>query len=381
MVEAVFWLSLVTLVYAYIGYPVLLALLAALRARPIDKKEITPRVSMVIPVYNEARVIRQKLENCLAQDYPPEKLQIIVVSDASTDTTRDIVSAYADRGVVYLELPQRQGKEAGQNLAVSNAEGEVIVFSDASIMLDKQALRQMVANFHDETVGCVSGEDRSVSSNQALPEESEGLYVRYEMLIRRLETRLASIVGASGCFYGVRRHLCAPLPVSIPRDFVAPLEVQERGFRSISEPQAIAFVKTVANPRDEFPRRIRTATRGLGGLLYKRHLLGLHRYGLFALMLFSHKLLRFLAPVFMIVLLISNALLFTRPLYQGFAILQGIFYGLACVGYCLAARNRASKLFSFPFYFVMVNLAILIAWYRLLSGKQYATWSPSKRRI
>ncbi|MFQ5853050.1 MAG: glycosyltransferase family 2 protein [Candidatus Binatia bacterium] len=378
--EAIFWLSAAGLFYTFIGYPLMMAIMAWARPRSMLKKAVTPKVSLVVTAHNEEVVIREKIENGLALDYPRERLEIIVASDCSTDRTNQIVSEYASKGVRLAVLDERKGKTAAQNLAVSKADGEIIVFSDASTLLHPDAIRKMAQNFGDPTIGCVSGEDKSINSRDGRRIEDEGLYVRYEMLIRRWESRVGSIVGASGCLYGVRRSLWRQPEEFLVVDFTTPLDVREQGFRILAEPEAVAYVKTVASSGEEFARRVRTASRGQLGLLYKRQLLNPFRFGFFSIQLFSHKLLRFCAPILLILLLIANGSLVSESvIYAVSMALQGAFYATAWIGFLLKDRPNRIRVFSLPFYFVMVNWAILVAWTRVFLGKTDAMWIPSRR--
>ena len=378
--EALFWLSAFGVFYAFAGYPLTIGLLAWVSPKPVKKDGIAPKVSVIICAYNEEAVIGEKIENSLALDYPKEQIEIIVASDCSTDRTDQIVSEYAGRGVRLLTLTERKGKTAAQNLAVTRAEGEIIVFSDASILLEPDSIRNLVRNFSDPAVGCVSCEDKTVSIRDGKAVEDEGLYVKYEMLLRRWESSFGSLVGASGCFYGLRKPLWRHPEDFLVVDFTTALDVREQGYRTVSEPEAIAYVKTVASSDKEFARRVRTATRGLVGLLHKRRLLNPFRFGFFSFQLFSHKLLRFLAPFLLILLMIANvALVSEGALYVGVLAVQGAFYAGACVGFFLKEKPDAPRAFSFPLYFVMVNWAILVAWVRVMQGKTDATWAPTRR--
>jgi cellulose synthase/poly-beta-1,6-N-acetylglucosamine synthase-like glycosyltransferase len=378
--EALFWLSVFGAFYAFVGYPLTIGLLARVSPKPVKKDGIAPKVSVIICVYNEEAVMREKIENSLVLDYPKDRLEIIVASDCSTDRTDQIVSEYEERSVRLLTLPERKGKTAAQNLAVTRAEGEIIVFSDASILLEPDSIRNLVRNFSDPTVGCVSCEDKTVSIRDGKAVEDEGLYVRYEMAVRRWESRLGSIVGASGCFYGLRKTLWRHPEDFLVVDFTTALDVREQGYRTVSEPEAVAYVKTVASPEKEFARRVRTATRGLVGLIHKRRLLNPFRFGFFAFQLASHKLLRFLAPFMLIFILLSNVMLVGIDLiYVWILALQAVFYTNACVGLLFKDRSELPRVFSFSLYFLMVNGAILVAWARVFRGKTDTTWAPTQR--
>jgi cellulose synthase/poly-beta-1,6-N-acetylglucosamine synthase-like glycosyltransferase len=378
--EVLFWCSLFFVVYAFVGYPITIGLLAHMFPSPVARGDCRSKVILVICAYNEESVIREKIENSLALDYPKQQLEVVVVSDCSSDKTDQIVSEYEADGVRLLRLPERRGKTAAQNLAVANAKGEIVVFSDASILLEEQSIRNLVRNFADPTVGCVSCEDKAISMRDGKVVEDEGLYVRYEMAVRRWESRFGSIVGASGCFYGLRRGLWRQPDDFLVVDFTTALDIKEQGYRTVSEPQAVAYVKTVASPDKEFARRVRTATRGLVGLWHKRLLLNPLEFGAFSFQVFSHKLLRFLAPFFLILTLVSNTMLVGASYgYAGLLLVQAIFYGSAFAGYALNGRAELPRVLSFPLYFVMVNWAILVAWARVFQGKTDTMWTPTQR--
>jgi cellulose synthase/poly-beta-1,6-N-acetylglucosamine synthase-like glycosyltransferase len=377
-----FWSSVILLLYTFVGYPLMIAVLALVRPRTmqIQKTGFLPTVSFIIAAHNEEAIIGEKIRNCLALDYPQEKLQVIIASDCSSDRTDEIVAQYKNTGVELVRLTERGGKIAAQNLAASTAKGEILTFSDSSTMLHPSSLKKMVRNFADGMVGCVSGEDKSVSTNRGRPED-EGLYVKYEMAIRRWESKLGSIVGASGCFFSLRRNLWTPQAEFHAEDFSIPLAIREQGFRTITEPQAVVYVKTVTSADSEFARRVRAATHGLAGLLWKKRLLNPFRFGFFSIQLISHKILRFVVPFVLIVTFITNAMLVqTGFLYALLFILQVAFYACAGIGFLLRDRLEKPRIVSFPFYFVIVNAAILTAWWRIIQGQRTATWEPSLRR-
>jgi len=380
LLDHAFWVSALILVYTFAGYPLVMFLASAMFPRPVGKARITPMVSLIIAAHNEEKGIREKIENSLALDYPPERRQIIVASDCSTDRTDQIVREYSGRGVELVRLPERLGKVPAQNLAVTKAQGDILFFSDATILLPPDALAKMVRNFADLAVGCVSCEDKSISVKDGRRVEDEGLYVKYEMLLRRWESGVGSIVGASGCFFGIRKELWTQPDDFLAEDFAMPLNIREQGFRTVSEPEAIAYVKAVPSAGAEFARRVRTATHGLMGLFFKRHLLNPFRFGFFSVQLFSHKVLRFTVPVFMSIILVANLFLVARGnLYLGIFALQICFYLGAGAGYLLRSSRYRPRIASFPFYFVMVNVAIALAWVRVLQGRRHASWMPSQR--
>lgn len=285
--------------YTYALYPGLLRVVGARKGplEPPADPDVWPTVSVSLPAYNEEHQIAETLESLLSLDYPRDRIQILVVSDASTDRTDDLVRAYSDRGVELLRIPERRGKGAAETAATPHLTGEIVVNTDASIRIVPDALKPLIRQFSDPEVGLASGRDISVAPGVENTNKGESKYVGYEMAIRDLETRVGSIVGASGCFYTIRHHLHrAPLPVSLSRDFAAALHCRERGHRAVSVPEAICYVPRAGSLRQEYRRKVRTITRGQQTLLHKRNLMNPFRYGLFAWMLFSHKTCRWLVP-------------------------------------------------------------------------------------
>src|ERR1044071_4053683 len=264
LARVVFALALGLCVYTYLGYPALLKLLSlrARRRRTLRMAPIFPRISIVLPVYNEAAVIAATLERILAIDYPADRRQILVVSDASTDGTDEIVARFADRGVELLRLLQRQGKTAAENAARRLLTGEIIVNTDASVRIHPAAIKHLIAAFGDGSVGVASARDVSVANLEEQANRGEAAYVGYEMWIRDMETAVGGIVGASGCLYAIRAQLHAyPVPDGLSRDLAAALTARAHGWRAVSVPEAICYVPRGASLRQEYRRKVRTVTR------------------------------------------------------------------------------------------------------------------------
>jgi len=373
---ATFWVALAFVAYAYAGYPLLLAALARLSGRPVDKRAITPPLTVIITAYNEEARLAAKLDNTLALDYPPGQLQIIVASDCSSDATDDIVRGWAGRGVELVRSPERRGKEHAQKLALEHARGEVVVFTDAAAVLDPQVLRQLAANFADASVGCVSTEDRVLQEGGSVAGES--FYVRYEMLLRRLETRLRSVVGLSGSCFAARREVCREFSETLPSDFNTLLGAVRAGLRGVSDPEAICYYRSVSGER-EFQRKVRTIVRGLTGLFANADLLNPLRYGLFSLELASHKLCRWSVPFALCAALAANAwLAMASHFYAALLVLQLAFYVLALLG--ARSRKLARQVaVKVPLFFVTVNTSIFLAWVKFLRGERIVAWQPSQR--
>jgi cellulose synthase/poly-beta-1,6-N-acetylglucosamine synthase-like glycosyltransferase len=369
--------------YTYLGYAAILKLLSLLprtrRARRASSG--WPRISIALPVYNEAGVIAGTLERILALDYPADRRQILVVSDASSDRTDEIVSGYAARGVELLRLPRREGKTAAENAAGPHLTGEIIVNTDASVRIDPAAVRHLVAAFADPSVGLASGRDVSVANLETAANVGEQAYVGYEMWVRDLETKVHGIVGASGCLYAIRAGLhMGHVPDALSRDFAAALTTREHGLRAVSVADAICFVPRSASLRQEYRRKVRTITRGLGTLAYKRALLNPLRSGTFAWMLFSHKVCRWLVPWALLVVLAALGLQASASGWARAALAAGGALGvLAGIGWLWPEGVPLPRLLALPVYVVAGNVAVLHAWLRVLTGRLAPVWEPTRR--
>jgi len=372
-----FWLSFGVVVYIYAGYPLLVWLLGRLWGRPVRKRQTQPSVSIVIAAYNEEAAIARTIQNKLDLDYPKEKLEIIVVSDGSTDRTDKLARQFAPLGVVVLRQQPRNGKSAALNLAAEHARGDVLVFSDANSIYEATAVRHLVANLTDPSVGYVTGTLAYLSSTQSMTADGCGLYMKYENFVRRSETRTGSIVGVNGGIDAMRRSLYQALkPDDLP-DLVLPLSVVERGYRVVYEPSAMLAETPLGSPRDEYRMRVRVSLRALWTVVEMRNLLNVRRFGFYALQLVSHKLLRYLAFAFMLLLYGASLWLWrVTPLY-GFALaVQTVGVLLAVVGFYAARNNAPNRLFAVPFYFVLVNCAALHACWRFLNRERPRVWTP-----
>lgn len=375
-----FWICLGLILYIYAGYPVIVFLLAIVLDRKVRKADIETGITVVIAAFNEEREIQDTVENKLAQDYPSDRLQVIVVSDGSTDRTDEIVLRLAERNegrLRFLRQEPRQGKTQALNLALRHATTDLVVFSDANSIYSPRALRALVRSFADPSVGYVTG--RMVYTNPAAAGigEGSGTYMSYENTLRTLETRLGSIVGVDGGIDAIRRELYVPMrPDQLP-DFALPLSVVERGKRVVYEPGAVVYEPGLADAKAEFGMRVRVALRALWVLYDKRSLLNPLRYPLFSWQLISHKVLRYAAFAPLAGVLLFNLLLAGQhPLYTGFLALQLAACSLAALGHALRrAPVNASKLLV-PYYFVILNAACAIAFWKFLTGRKMVLWTP-----
>jgi glycosyltransferase involved in cell wall biosynthesis len=369
--------------YAYVGYPLILWLVATARReadRVRSESTVWPYVTVTVPVYNGASSIRATLDRLLELDYPDEKLQILVISDASNDGTDEIVRSLGGRGVELLCMPERRGKTVAENAALSAARGEILVNVDSTILVPVDSLKRLVRVFEDPTIGVASGRDVSVGDSDDEGTPAESGYVGYEMWIRDLETRVGSIVGASGCFYGSRRCIHAkPLPPSLSWDFASALNARTQGYRSVSVREAICVVPRAAQIRTELKRKVRTMARGLSTLFHYRELMNPFEYGSFALMLVSHKLLRWIPYLLAPIAYAALCLLAVESV--GARVLLGMSSVGLLAGFVGIRRSNGglSKPLALAGFIVAVFSAGFLAWWAALRQSQMATWDPTPR--
>ncbi|MEO5823713.1 MAG: glycosyltransferase family 2 protein [Vicinamibacteraceae bacterium] len=375
ILTSLFWIGVAGVLYPYFGYPFALWLLGKVVGRrdTAIAGEALPGISMIIPVHNEASRVGRKIVNTAALDYPADRLEVLFISDGSTDQTVPMIRAAATPNMRIVELPVRGGKAAGLNAGLANASHDVLVFSDASIELEPGSLQQIVRRFQDPAIGCISGEDRIAESG------GEAMYGRYELLLRRLESDVHSIVGASGSFYAQRKAICAPFTEGMAPDFLSVLRTVQQGYRAVTEANAVGTMTSVKDPRQEFERKVRTLIRGMTTLFAHAGVLNPFRYGLFAFSMVSHKLMRWLAPIFLILVLLAPIGLLESPFYLAVFAAQIAFYLLALAALWQVAGLERLFVGKVALYFASVNLAILVAWVRYAQGVRQELWTPSHR--
>jgi glycosyltransferase involved in cell wall biosynthesis len=375
--QLIFWSSFVALLYSYVGYAIVLVLLSRLRGRGVKSEDFTPTISFIITAYNEERDLAAKLRNTLALDYPKDKFEIIVASDCSSDRTDEIARSFANEGVRLHRQLERLGKTAAQNRAVELATGDVILFSDATTLYRPDVLRVISRNFADETIGCVAGQLIYVDPSNSSVGKGAVSYWNYEVFLKRHESNVRSLIGVSGCLYAVRRSAYVPLYHEACSDFIIATKMVEQGLRTIYEPDAICEEETNSRADKEFRMRVRVITQTYNDLWRHRHIFNPFRYGVYALQLFSHKVMRYLVPVFLAMLFISSLVLATRSLFFAFVlVLQLAGYAAALVGYLLERTGLRGGLISLPHYFLLANLAAVVAFYEFVRGERYAKWEP-----
>jgi glycosyltransferase involved in cell wall biosynthesis len=379
MVELILWTSLFLVFYVYAGYPLAVLALSRLRNQQVRKSTIEPSVTILISAYNEEEAIGATIGNKHALDYPPENLEILVISDGSIDGTDAIVGRFADRNVRLLRQEPRAGKTSALNMAVPLAKGEIIVFSDANSIYAPDALRKLVTNFSDPHVGYATGKMIYANPDGTTIGEGCSAYMKYENWLREIETRIGSVVGVDGGIDAMRKALYRPMnPDQLP-DFVQPLKVVEQGYRVVYEEEALLWESSLKESRDEYRMRVRVSLRALWALFDMRKLLAPWRNPLFAWQLWSHKVLRYLCFLFLVTAYVSNALLIGKSyLYQAVFSMQNIAYVVAIVTPILERNGIRSRIFTFARYFLLLNLSAAHAFGKFISGKKQIMWTPRK---
>jgi cellulose synthase/poly-beta-1,6-N-acetylglucosamine synthase-like glycosyltransferase len=381
-VEFIFWTAVVAIAYTYAGYPLLLMLLSRFRGKPVRRRDFTPPVTVIIAAYNEERDIAQKLQNTLALNFPTEKLEILVTSDCSTDRTDEIVRSFANRGVRLHRQEERHGKTAAQNAAVEKASGEILLFSDATTHYQPDVLRRLIPSFADGTVGCVTG--NVVYSHDADSSVSHGTrsYWNYEFLLKKHESAITSLIGVCGCMYAVRKSAYVPLYNEACSDFLVATTMVRQGLRAVYEPDAVCVEEPNAKGSKELAVRVRIITQTLADLWRNRDVLNPFRKGFYAVQLLSHKVMRYLVPLFLIVLFVTSAVLAWRSLFYAAVFLAQVAFYLAAAASALMVRvGINSRFLALPQYFVITNVACLLALIKLIRGERYVRWEPVRERV
>ncbi len=380
--QVLFWMLMGAVFWTYAGYPCLLAMLALVPRRRLAAAPIEPTVTVIVSAYNEQKHIAQKLINTLELNYPKEKLEVIVASDCSTDQTHSIVEQFRDQGVKLVILPRRQGKTAAQNAAVEEATGEILVFTDATTILQTDAIRVLVQGFANPRVGCVDAPHKSVSQAGTVVGRGGHAYRSYESKIKELEARVNSLIGVTGCLYAVRRSLYEPIDPDLISDFIIASKIYSKGCISISISSRGIDTQEIAHEdvSREFEMRVRIVIRSIHGLVREARMLNPFRYGFFSFQLLSHKVMRYLVPEFLLgTLLLSLALARSDSSWAGlYGLLfagQLALYFAAFLGWLSLRFKIPAPFLHIPFYFVISNLAALWGSLEYLRGERKITWT------
>jgi len=386
--EYIFIVSCSVVLYNYAGYAFLAALFNTLSRKIPPGNPVpdpyTPGISFIVAAYNEENLIRQKILNSLAQDYPPEKLELIFVTDGSSDHTPSIVAQYPS--VRLLHDPLRQGKSVAVNRAVAIATQEILVFSDANTTLNKEAVLRIASHYRDAKVGGVAGEKKVIGSpGRDAAGEGEGLYWKYESRLKKIDSDFYSVVGAAGELFSLRKDMYEPIPPdTILDDFVLSLKTAQKGFRIVYEPGAFAMELPSFSLADEQKRKIRIAAGGFQSIVMLRSLLLFWRHPRLSFLYLSHRVLRWtLSPLCLILAFISNLILCFQPDNHLFKVLFGLqlaFYAMALLSRIPAlVNNRYGKIFRIPYYFTFMNVSVILGFFRFLKGGQSAAWEKARR--
>jgi cellulose synthase/poly-beta-1,6-N-acetylglucosamine synthase-like glycosyltransferase len=377
-----FWFAGIFVLYSYLGYPIVLKLLSFFKSarRPMNSPAGDLTVTLLISAYNEQAVIEEKILNSLSLNYPASLLEIIVVSDGSTDSTCEIVSRYANRGVKLVHYEGRIGKTACLNYAVLDAKGEIIVFSDGNSQYDKDAIQQLMKHFADPRIGFVTGRTIYLSAKLHGISEPIGWYSKIEQWTKALESKIGSCIGADGAIFAIRKALYQPLKSVDINDFVIPLNVMKQGYLGKLENGAFCFENITNTAHAEFERQVRISNRTIRAILNHVGLLNPFRFGLLSFQLFSHKAARLLIPCFMLILFLTNFVLaIHQPLYRPFFVGQLAFYSVAWFASTWDRLKGRTGLLSVPHTFCLVNLAIFCGWIEYFKGTSYVVWAPAER--
>ena len=371
-----FWLSIFLIVYPSFIYPALVWLVGLIRPRRLKRRSWLPSVTVLIPAYNEAQNIAATIQNKLEQDYPSDRLEIIVISDGSTDGTDDIVREFSSRNVRLIRREQREGKAAALNEAVRYASGEILVFSDANSLFAPDAIRRMMENFADTEIGYVTGNLIYKKRDDGIAGNGCSAYMKYENALRTLETRAGSVIGVNGGVDAVRRELYRDVPRQLITDFVLPLHVISTNHRVVYDERAHSFEVANSELGSEFRMRTRVGLRALQGITFMRRLCNPVKYPWTAFSLISHKVIRYFGFPFLLIVFLTNLMLLSMPYYAALFIAQMFAYLLAIVG----LRNDLPRLFRkltfIPAYFFITNVAFAAATIKFLQGQTMATWQP-----
>jgi len=380
MTRTAFWLAAALAAYTYLCFPALVLVRAALRPRRHLRAPITPHLSVLIAARNEAPGIASKIDNLLSADYPADMLEVIVASDGSEDATVERARSRDDPRVRVLDLP-RLGKARALNAAAADARGAVLVFTDANSMLAPGALRALVEPLADERIGGVAGDQRYDVPESAAVTSGERGYWSFDRVLKRAESRGGNVISATGALYAVRRSLFRPVPDGVTDDFTISTAVICQGRRLVFAPDAVAHEPAGASAGAEFERKVRVMTRGLRAVLVRRELLDPRRHGFYALQLLSHKVLRRLMALPLIVIGASGARLARRgPVYRLAAAAEAVVLCLGGAGLLLERRSGAGRLLALPAYFCLVNLASLRAVWNVVRGRRIERWEPRRGR-
>ena len=378
ILEIIFWVNIVIFFYVVVGYPLLSFLLGKIFSyTPKTNDQYFPSVTLIISAYNEEQDIRKKLENALYLSYPKNKLEILVISDASTDSTDTIVREFAGEGVKLHRMEQRGGKTAGLNAVVPNVQGEIVVFSDANAYFRHDAILKLVRNFSDPEIGCVTGDSQYVDIQKSSSGWNENLYWVYDRWLKISESRCGSMVGSDGAIFAIRKSDYSQLGPEDINDFILPLQIVNKGLRCVLEKEAICEEASIKDSTQEFYRKVRVVNRSWNGIWKMKEFLNPIAHGWFAIQLWSHKVLRWLTPVFLLFIFCTSLALASHSDFFRFLLVgQLLIFGLGLLGWVMVPLGRSHWLISACSYFMMINMASIAGVGQSFLGQSIIVWDP-----
>ena len=391
-IAVLFWLATALVVYTYVGFPLLVLARARLRPRPHRTADITPSVSVIIAAHDESASIGARVDNLLALDYPKDRLEFVIASDGSTDATVAEARRRSDPRIRVLDLP-RTGKATALNSAVAASSGEILVFSDANTAYAPDAVRSLVRSFADAEVGGVAGNQVYLKASAGIGPADPGAataigvgersYWDFDRLVKDAESLGGSVISATGAMYAIRRGLFVAIPDGVTDDFTTSTRVIAAGRRLVFEPAAVAYEPVAGSSGREYGRKVRIMTRGLRGVAVARQLLDPRRHGFYALQLLTHKVLRRLMAIPLLVILVTSLFLWDAGWIYRVALLgQLAVHGMALLGLLLRDRPAGRRpWFALPAFFLLVNVASLHAAWNLVSGRRIDRWQPARRDV
>jgi cellulose synthase/poly-beta-1,6-N-acetylglucosamine synthase-like glycosyltransferase len=365
------------MIWVYAGYPVFLFIFSLFKSKIVKKGDLCPLVSIFIPAYNEESVIKEKVKNCLALNYSKEKIEFIFILDGCSDKTERIISSFSDERIKIIRLNKRSGKVVALSQAAKKAKGEVFIFTDANAFYDEEAIIKLIAYFVDDRVGGVCGRliYRERINDNAI--EPESVYWKYEDIVKVFESKINTLVTANGAIYAIRKDIFEVIDSDLADDLVVPINIASKGKRMLYEKEAKAYENPPEKAKEEFTRRIRIVNQGFRATF--RQFDNILRGGfLFVLEYLSHKFLRWLSLLFMVVIFITNILLLENTYFAIFFIFQLVFYVLASIGFVLHLREIKVKIFILPFYFCLLNIAAFCGIISIIFKTNYKFWEKAE---
>lgn len=385
-----FWISMIIIFYSYVGYGILLWLVVKIKSTPRrfgpfpEKIIFTPTVALVVAAYNEEDYIEEKIENSLSLRYPKELIELVFITDGSTDRTNEIIRKYPS--IKHLYQPERKGKSAAMNRSIPYINASIVVFCDANTLLNEDCIKEIVKHYSDPVVGGVAGEKKIIQEGiNSAAAAGEGLYWKYESFLKKLDSDLYTTIGAAGELFSVRKELFEPAPEgTILEDFVQSLKICIKGYVLRYEPNAYAAEAPSASIKEEMKRKIRISAGAFQAMIMLKELFNIFRYPVLSFQFISHRVLRWtICPVALIIILLSNIFIVfseSSTFYEMILMLQGLFYSMAIAGWILASREIKLKVLYLPFYFLFMNLSVFLGLWRFLKNNQSVLWEKASRQ-